>query len=128
MDINYGPFKSVVMTNLKSIIALACFKERINFLLKASTFGLICYGGVCPDLGVMFKNALQVAFNTASNLHSWSKVGAVPYTKKCLSNPRVRHNGTDANNPQFDIYQDIQSRNHNSTMQLLVMGYSGNVL
>jgi len=76
----------------------------------------------------MLENALQAAFNTTSNLHSWREVGAVPYTKKCLSNLKVRHNGTDANNPQFDIYLDVQSRNNNSTMQLLVMGYSGNVL
>jgi hypothetical protein len=126
-DIKYGPFKSVVRKNLKSI-ALACFKKQINVLLKASTFGLICYGGVCPDSGVMLENALQAAFNTTSNLHSWSKVGAIPYTKKCLSNPKVRHDGTDANHMQFDIYQDIQSQNHNSTMQLSVIGYSGNVL
>ncbi len=71
---------------------------------------------------------MQAAFNTASNLHSWREVGAVPYTKKCLSNPKVRHDGTDANDPQFDLDQDVQSQNHNSTMQLLVMGYSGNVL
>jgi hypothetical protein len=56
-DINYGPFKSVVRTNLKSI-ALACFKKGINVSLKASTFGLICYVGVSPDLGVVLENAL----------------------------------------------------------------------
>ncbi len=126
-DINYGQFKSVVRMNLKNNSS-ACFTQRINILFKASTFGLICYGGVCPDLGVILENALQVAFNTASNLHSWSKVGAVPYTKKCLSNPKVRHNGMDVNNPHFDIYQDVQSQNRNSTMELLVMGYNGKVL
>jgi hypothetical protein len=35
-DINYGPFKSIFRTNLKSI-ASACFKEPINVSLKAST-------------------------------------------------------------------------------------------
>ncbi len=108
IDINYGPFKSIVRTNLKSI-ASACFKKWINVLLKASTFGLICYGGVCPDLGAVLQNALQVAFNTASNLHSWSEVSAVSYTKKCLSNPKVWHDATDVNDPQFGIYQDVQS-------------------
>jgi hypothetical protein len=126
-DISYGPFKSIVRTNLKNI-ALTCFRKRINVPLKASTFGLICYGGVCPDLGVVLENALQAAFNTASNLHSWREVNAIPYTKKCLSNPKVRHDGTDANDPQFDVNQDVRSQNHNSTMQLLVMGYSGNGL
>jgi hypothetical protein len=50
--------------------------------LKASTFGLICYGGVCPDLQIVFENALQASFNTALNLHLWSKGGAVRYKKK----------------------------------------------
>ncbi len=39
-----------------------------------------------------------------------------------------KHDRTDVNDPQFDVYQDVQSQNHNSTMQLLVMGYSGDVL
>ncbi len=86
MDINYGPFNSIIRMNLKNI-ASACFTQRINILLKASTFRLICYGGVCLDLGVVLKNALQAAFNTALKLHFWSKVGTVPYTKRCLSNP-----------------------------------------
>jgi hypothetical protein len=127
MVINYGPFKSVVRTNLKNI-ASTCFRKQINVPLKASTFGLICYGGVCPDSGDVLENASQAAFNTTSNLHSWREVSAVPYTKKCLSNSKVRHDGMDANDPQFDVYQDIQSQNHNSTMQLSVMGYSGDVL
>ncbi len=126
-DINYCQFKSVVRTNLKNI-ASTCFRKRINVPLKASTFGLICYSGVCPDLGVVLENALQAAFNTASNLHSWREVGAVPYTKKCLLDPKVRHDGMDVNDPQFDVYQEVQSQNYNSTMQLSGMGYSGNIL
>jgi hypothetical protein len=109
-------------------VASACFSQWINLLLQASTFGLISYTGMCPDLGIVLEIALQGAFNAASNLHSWRKVGAVPYKKKGLSNPKVWHNGTDANNPQFNVYQDIQSQKHNSTMQLLMMGYSSNIL
>jgi hypothetical protein len=51
-------------------------------LLRSSTFGLIVYGGVCPDLGNVLGNALQEEFNAALNLHSWSKVGMIRYTKK----------------------------------------------
>jgi hypothetical protein len=36
-DINYGPFKSAIMTNLKNIPS-DCFLQQINLLLKASTF------------------------------------------------------------------------------------------
>ncbi len=126
-DINYGPFKSIVWTNLKKI-ASACFLQWIKILLRSSTFGLIVYSGVCLDVGIVFENALQAAFNAASNLHLWSKVGAIPYTKKCLSNPKVLHNGTDTNKLPFDVYQDVQLQNDHSTMQLLVMGYSGDFL
>jgi hypothetical protein len=48
--------------------------------------------------------------------------------KKCLSNLKVWHDGMDADNLQFDVYQEVQSQNHNGTMQLLVMGYSGDIL
>jgi hypothetical protein len=86
------------------------------------------YGGMCLDLGIVLENALQAAFNTASNMHLWSEVSAKPNTKKCLSNPKVWNDGTNANDPQFNVYQDTKSQNHNSTMQFSGMGYSGRVL
>jgi hypothetical protein len=33
------------------------------------------------------------------NLKSWRQVGAVPFTKKCLENLKVRHDGTDNPDP-----------------------------
>ncbi len=55
-------------------------------------------------------------------------MGAVPFTKKCLDNPKVRHNGTDERGPNFDVYQDIQSQNDYAVVQLNAMGYQGDVL
>ena len=52
----------------------------------------------------------------------------VPHTRKCLTNSKVRHNGTNKRDSNFDTYQDIQSQNDYSTAQLNVMGYSGDVL
>jgi hypothetical protein len=74
------------------------------------------------------ENALESTFDNASNMHSWSEVGIVPITKKCLTNKKVCHDGTDKDNPNFDIYQDIQSQNDFSTAQLSVMGYKGDAL
>ena len=48
-------------------------------------------------------------FNAVLNKHSWSEAGAVPHTRKCLTNSKVRHDGTDERDPNFDTYQDIQS-------------------
>jgi len=73
-------------------------------------------------------NALAETFDAASNKHSWSKVGAVPHTRKCLTNSQVRHDGTNERDPNFDAFQDIQSLNDYSTTQLNVMGYRGDLL
>jgi hypothetical protein len=43
-------------------------------------------------------------------------------------NLRVRHDGTDLNDPFFDVYQDVQHQNDYATMQLNIMGNSGDVL
>jgi hypothetical protein len=69
MDMNYGPFKSVVRSNLKNI-ATACFSAQKSMKLGPSTFGLIVYGGVCPISKVVCENAVDRAFNVKSNLHA----------------------------------------------------------
>ncbi len=74
------------------------------------------------------QNALPETFDEASNKNSWREVGAVPHTRKCLTNSKVRHNGTDKRDPNFDAYQDVQSQNDYNTTQLNVMGYRADVL
>jgi hypothetical protein len=127
--INYCPFKSIVRNNLKQISsAFHAAGEVIP--LGVSTYGLIVYGGtiLVGKTDLTCRNALDDTFDVTSNLYSWSKVSAVPHTRKCLSNPMVHHNGTDKRNPNFNVYQDIQSRNNYSTAQLNIMGYKGNAL
>jgi hypothetical protein len=48
--------------------------------------------------------------------------------RKCLTNLKVRHDGTDKRDPNFEDYQDVQSQNDHNTTQLNVMGYRGDVL
>ncbi len=43
-------------------------------------------------------------------------------------NKTVHHDVTDKNYPNFDVFQDIQSRNNFSTTQLNSMGYKGDEL
>jgi hypothetical protein len=126
-DINYGPFKSVVRSNLKKI-ATACFLAQKLMKLGPSTFELTVYGGVCPMSNVVCKNAVNSAFNVESNLHSWAEVGAVSFTMKCLVNKKVGHNGRDRDDPNFDAFLDVQSQNDYSTTQLTMMGYKGEML
>ncbi len=101
-DIKYGPFKSVVRSDLKKI-ATACFLAQKSMKLGPSTFGLIVYGSVCLISNVVCKNAVD-AFNVKLNLLLWAEVGAVPFTMKCLVNKKVGHNGTDRDDPNFDAF------------------------
>ncbi len=126
-DTNYGPFKSVIRSNLKNI-ATASFSAQKSMKLGPSTFGLIVYGGVCPISKVVCKNAVDRAFNVKSNQHLWAEVGAVPFTMKCLENKNVGHNGTDRDDPNFDAFADVQSQNDYSTTQLTMMGYKSEML
>ena len=99
--------------------------------LNMATFGLIVYSGtipVGPSTTITCRNALQETFAVESKLNSWRSVGAVPHTRKCLTNSKVRHNGTDKQDTNFNFYQDIQSQNDYSTAQLNLMGYRGDVL
>ena len=130
MDHNYGPFKGVVCENLKKM-SLSFYAAGLTIPLDMATFGLIAYSGtipVGPSTTITCRNALQETFDVESNLNSWRSVGAVPHTRKCLTNLMVRHNGTDERDPNFNIYQDIQSQNDYSTAQLNLMGYRGDVL
>ena len=85
-DINYGPFKSIVRDNLKRISS-AFYAAGEVIPLGVSTFGLIVYGGTLPVGKTLLtcRNALDDTFDVTSNLYSWSKVSAVPHTRKCLS-------------------------------------------
>jgi hypothetical protein len=43
-------------------------------------------------------------------------------------NKKVRHDVTDKNYPNFDVFQDIQSQNNFSNTQLNIMGYKGDAI
>jgi hypothetical protein len=128
-DLNYDLFKSIVRNNLKEISS-AFYADNLLIPLNISTFGLIVYGGTIPvgTSTITCQNALVETFDVALNENSWREVGAVPHTRKCLANLKVRHDGTDEWDPNFDPYQDVQPQNDYSTTQLNVMGYRGDVL
>jgi hypothetical protein len=95
-DLNYGPFKSVIRSNLKKISS-AFYAAGLPIPLELSMFGLIVYGGtiLVGKSTIICRNTLAETFDMASNKNSWREVRAVPYMRKCLFNSKVRHNGTD---------------------------------
>ena len=67
-DQSYGLIKLVMGTNLDQI-ATECHASGKPMTLRMLTFGLIVYGGKCPELDVMCWNAVDLAFNNKSNLN-----------------------------------------------------------
>ncbi len=76
----------------------------------------------------MCKDAVAKAFSADRNLECWAAVGAVPLTMKCLSDNNVWHNGNNKNDPEYDKFQIIQSKNDFSCTQLSTMGYDADLL
>ena len=93
---------SIVCNNLKRII-LAFYAAGEDIPLGMSTFGLIIHGSIIlvGTTDIMCRNALGGTFDVSSDLNSWSKVGTVPHTRKCLTSLKVHHDGTDKCDPNF---------------------------
>jgi len=41
--------------------------------------------------------------------------------------PKLRHSGADKNDPNYNVYQEMQSPNDSSTAQLVAMSYNGDL-
>jgi hypothetical protein len=95
--------------------------------LQLPTIGLIVYGGIDPESGAECEDAVEKGFCEEKNKNSWEQVGACPLTKACLNNPKLRHSGADKNDPNYNVYQEMQSQNDSSTAQLVAMGYNGDL-
>jgi hypothetical protein len=92
------------------------------------TIGLIVYGGECLQMHVICQDVVEKAFCCKRNLKCWAAVGAVPFTMQCLTNKKVRRNGNDKNDPEYNKYQIIQSKYDYAISQLMVMGYNADLL
>ena len=105
-----------------------------TYLFTCRHFGLVVYGSavLVGTKSIICRNALDETFDVPSNYRSLSMVRAVPHIRKCLTNPKLCHDGTDERDPNFDVFQDIhiQSQNYCSISQLnvMVMGYRGGML
>ena len=126
-DRNYGLFKKVFRRNLATL-ATNCYAQKKPIRLSVSTFGLVIYGGVCPQTSVVCEDAVAEALSVDRNLECWALVGAVPLTMKCLSDDNAWHNGNDKNDPEYKKYQIIQSKNDYSCIQLSTMRYDADLL
>ncbi len=124
-EINNGSFKfkGVVLRNL-AINAMTCYAKWISMSLGTLTFGLMVYGGVCPDSGITLENALESTSDKASNK------AFMPLKNKYLNQ---RHN-LFLHYKQYVSKRDIISLQsslvllHNSNQLKLKLNYSKNNL
>ena len=87
----YRLFKSIFCKHLDKI---SSGQKRNNkpVSFAPSLVGLFVFGGTDPETNISgWRNAFVIAFSKEKCLHSWSKVGAAPFTMACLESETVRH-------------------------------------
>ena len=90
--------------------------------------GILVYGGVDPVYGVELGISFTAGFRSDAKLNAWGLIGAYPLTRVFLKYPKVCLNGTDSEDPEYDMYQAIQATNKCATEALLFYGYKGDLL
>jgi hypothetical protein len=119
MDQCYGPFKSGVRRNLDVL-----FQDRLQSQINSvgrNDIGLIVFGGALES-GRHLKNVFESSFSVHANRQAWRKVGAVPLTRACLADAKVRHevtikadgtviNQEEGGDPLACLYDDLDRSN-----------------
>ena len=130
-DQSYGPFKTAFRANLSKIC-----DDRLthNKPIQFAPYlcGLFVFGGTDPETGLSdYRNAFEEAFSTERCVAVWEKVGAVPFTRACLQDPKVRREQgdvTEEEDPMQLAMKEMQQANDNATNLLILRGYQGNLL
>jgi hypothetical protein len=131
MDQCYGPFKSGVRQNLDVL-----FQDRLQSQINSvgrNDIGMIVFGGELQS-GRRLKNVFESSFSIANNKRAWQKVGAVPLTRACLDDAKVRHevtiradgtvvNQEEGGDPLACLYDDLERSNKTFVGFLVEWGY-----
>jgi hypothetical protein len=134
MDQLYSLFKSIVRRNLEILFdaRLRASKSSVG----REDVGLLVFGGVWTSndgsVEVELENAFERSFSTEKVRHAWEVVGAVPLTRACLNDSKVRHeifiaqDGTVSSegDPLSVLYDDLQQANNMVVTQLFELGYN----
>ncbi len=129
-DRAYGPFKTAFRQNLTTLSAdrLAAGK-KVSF--PPWLVGLFVFGGCDPETGIDgYIDAFNFAFSREKCLRAWELVGAVPPTRACLKDPKVRREVGDASpeDAMQIVMMEMQEANTNSCNLLQHLGYDGSLL
>jgi len=93
--------------------------------LSRKSYGILLSGRAAdPEKGhIAIPPIFDSAFSYEKNIQSWEKVGAVPFTMRCLENRCVRREAEDESNdnPDLKLEQDLE----NTCKELEGQGYMG---
>jgi hypothetical protein len=126
-DQSYGPFQSKLRTNLETLIGKRLHAKKAT-TLAPWIVGLVVFGGEDPETGCVMGSAFQEGFNIPQNLNAWAKVLAVPLTRACLQNPKVRRSIGDGTDEQQAMALLIQEHNAMACTALSLAGYNGDIM
>jgi len=82
-DQTYGMFKSQYRVNLKLLVDELVRQDK-TVSMQQHKHGLLVFGGVDLDTGLVLPSAFELGFSRQRCLESWAKIGAAPLTRKCL--------------------------------------------
>ena len=132
MDQCYGPFKSGVRQNLDILFQDRLQSQQINSVGR-NDIGMIVFGRTLES-GRHLKNVFESSFSVHNNKQSWRKVGAVPLTRACLDDAKVRHevtikadgtviNQEEGGDPLASLYDELERSNRTFVGFLVEWGY-----
>jgi hypothetical protein len=123
-DQNYGPFQGACRTNLQLLIDERIHQEK-STSLSPWIVGLVVFGGMDPETGLIVRSAFQEGFSEEQNISAWMKVGAIPLSRKCLQSRKVRRSIGDGDDEQKDVALLVQEHNTIACSALCLAGYNG---
>jgi hypothetical protein len=109
------------------VIIDECLHAKKPTSLSPWIIRLVVFGREDPETGCAHESVFQAGFCHMQNLRAWAKVGAVPLTRACLQNSKVRCSIGDGTNDQQATALVIQEHNQMACAALTMAGYNGGV-
>lgn len=139
MDQLFSHFKTLFRKNIAELsehVTKKAHGKEVSF--SRPVCSLLVFGGkICDDedTSPILENAVKESFTDARIREAWNKIGMIPFTRRLLENPAVRHEITTSEgtveeslDPQAVALKHLEERNHLCCEILNSFGYNGDIL
>lgn len=124
-DQNYGPFKTAYVQSLQEVIDERVHQKKPS-CIPPWMVGMVVFGGRDSETGLVVKrNAFEDGFSRDKCQRAWAKVGAVPVSRECLNDKKVRKSIGDGDEEHDELCRAIQLANQLAVHTLEEFGYDG---